>query len=71
MNEVNKRVYGLHGNFIPCISPMHLKDYSGKAITLNSSPYGVLFYKAIGFVPADEKKAVNGIRFTPIKYEGI
>ena len=24
----------------------------------------------IGFVPTDEEKTVNGIRFTPMKYEG-
>ena len=37
-----------------------LKDYSGKTITLNFSPYGVPFYKAVGFVPTDEEKSVNG-----------
>ena len=46
-----------------------LKDYSGKTITLNSSPYGVPFYRAIGFVPTDEEKTVNGIRFTPMEYK--
>ena len=46
-----------------------LKDYSGKTITLNSSPYGVPFYKAIGFVPTDEEKTINGIRFTPMEYK--
>ena len=47
-----------------------LEDYPGETITLNSSPYGLPFYKAIGFVPTDEEKTVNGIRFTPMKYEG-
>ena len=47
-----------------------LDDYPNKTITLNSSPYGLPFYKAIGFVPTDEEKTVNGIRFTPMKYEG-
>ena len=47
-----------------------LEDYPDKTITLNSSPYGRPFYKAIGFVPTDEEKTVNGIRFTPMKYEG-
>ena len=47
-----------------------LEDYSNETITLNSSPYGLPFYKAIGFVPIDEEKTVNGIRFTPMKYEG-
>ena len=47
-----------------------LEDDSNERITLNSSPYGLSFYKAIGFVPTDEEKTVNGIRFTPMKYEG-
>ena len=46
------------------------EDYPGETITLNSSPYGLPFYKVIGFVPTDEEKTVNGIRFTPMKYEG-
>ena len=44
--------------------------YPDEMITLDSSPYGIPFYKAIGFVPTDEEKTVNGIRFTPMKYEG-
>ena len=47
-----------------------LEDYPDETITLNSSPYGLPFYKAIGFVPIDEEKTVNGIRFTPMKHEG-
>ena len=47
-----------------------LEDYSNETITLNSSPYGLPFYKAIGFVPTDEERTVNGIRFTAMKYEG-
>ena len=47
-----------------------LEDYPDETITLNSSPYGRPFYKAIGFVLTDEEKTVNGIRFTPMKYEG-
>ncbi len=46
-----------------------LKDYNGKTITLNSSPYGVPFCRTIGFVPGDEEKTVNGIRFTPMEYK--
>lgn len=45
-----------------------LEDYSDKTITVNSSPYGVPFYKAVGFVPTDEERTVNGIRFTPMEY---
>ena len=47
-----------------------LEDYPNETITLNSSPYGLPFYKAIGFVQTDEERTVNGIRFTPMKYEG-
>ena len=39
-----------------------------EALTLNSSPYGVPFYLAIGFVPMSEEQEINGIRFTPMKY---
>ena len=46
------------------------KVYPHDTITLNSSPYGLPFYKAIGFVPTEEEKTVNGIRFTPMKYDG-
>ena len=45
-----------------------LEDYPGETITLNSSPYGLPFYKAIGFAATEEEKTMNGILFTPMKY---
>ena len=39
-----------------------------QALTLNSSPYGLPFYLAIGFVPQSEEQQINGIRFTPMRY---
>ena len=39
-----------------------------KEITLNSSPYGKLFYLHIGFLPLSEEKEMGGVRFTPMKY---
>ena len=50
-----------------------LKDVLGEnptleALTLNSSPYGLPFYLAIGFVPLSDEQEIDGIRFTPIKY---
>lgn len=48
-----------------CIS----EDYSEKAVTLNSSPYGLPFYKSLGFTETDSEQTVNGIRFTPMKQE--
>ena len=47
-----------------------LEDFSGQTITLNSSPYGVPFYKALGFTATDSEQTVNGIRFTPMAYNG-
>lgn len=38
------------------------------ALTLNSSPYGLPFYLALGFVALSEEQEINGIRFTPMKY---
>lgn len=37
-------------------------------LTLNSSPYGLPFYLAVGFVPLTQEQEMNGIRFTPMKY---
>ena len=39
-----------------------------EALTLNSSPYGLPFYLAIGFVPLSQEQELNGIRYTPMKY---
>lgn len=44
------------------------EDYSEKIITLNSSPYGLPFYKSLGFTETDSEQTVNGIRFTPMKH---
>lgn len=38
------------------------------ALTLNSSPYGLPFYLALGFVPQSDEQELNGIRFTPMKF---
>ena len=40
-----------------------------EAITLNSSPYGIPFYLALGFVPLSEEQEMDGIRFTPMQYK--
>ena len=44
-------------------------EYEGKAITVNSSPYGLPFYKTLGFHETDAEQTVNGIRFTPMVFE--
>lgn len=45
-----------------------LNDYTGQTITLNSSPYGLPFYTALGFRQTDREQTVNGISFTPMEY---
>ena len=45
------------------------EDFPSQSITLNSSPYGVPFYKALGFTATDSEQTVNGIRFTPMEYK--
>ena len=45
-----------------------LRDYTGRAITLNSSSYGLAFYRSLGFKATDKEQTVNGIRFTPMEY---
>ncbi|MCQ2355148.1 MAG: GNAT family N-acetyltransferase [Clostridia bacterium] len=44
-------------------------DYPDKTITLNSSPYGLPFYGSLGFAETESEQTVNGIRFTPMKYQ--
>ena len=44
------------------------EDHPNRTITLNSSPYGLPFYRRLGFRAAAEEQTVNGIRFTPMAY---
>lgn len=39
-----------------------------EVLTLNSSPYGLPSYLAIGFEPTGEEREINVIRFTPMRY---
>lgn len=48
-----------------------LEDRPGRNITLNSSPYGLPFYKRLGLIPVTAEQTVNGIRFTPMVYRQI
>ena len=43
-------------------------DNPGRRITLNSSPIGLPFYRALGFKATDSEQTINGIRFTPMEY---
>lgn len=37
-------------------------------ITVNSSPYGKVFYRQFGFQNTDAEQVVHGIRFIPMQY---
>ena len=43
-------------------------DCAGQEITLNASPYGLPFYRALGLTPTAGEQTVSGIRFTPMVY---
>jgi len=48
------------------------KETSGevhRGITVNSSPYGVSFYRRLGFVKLEAEKEVNGMRITPMQFD--
>ncbi len=40
-------------------------------ITVNSSPYAVPFYKAVGFVPTGPEQVEDGLIFTPMKLDSL
>lgn len=44
-----------------------LLDHCDGGVTVNSAPYAVGIYKALGFIPTAGEQCVNGIRFTPMQ----
>lgn len=44
-------------------------DFPEQSITLNASPYGLPFYRALGFTSTDREQTVKGIRFTPMVFK--
>ena len=46
------------------------RDYDRQVFTVNSSPYAVEVYRHLGFVPTDTEQCTNGLRYTPMRYEG-
>lgn len=45
-------------------------DYEVQVFTVNSSPYAVEVYRHLGFFPTDTEQVTNGIRYTPMRFEG-
>lgn len=39
-------------------------------VSVNASPFAVKIYRRLGFSPAGEERTLNGIRFTPMVWEG-
>ena len=46
-----------------------VKNEHRGSITVNAMPYGVPVYTHLGFVPTDSQQCVNGVIFTPMRYE--
>ena len=44
------------------------EDFPSQLITLNSSPFGLPFYEALGFRATGSEQTVNSIRFTLMEY---
>ena len=47
-----------------------LDDFPGQGITLNAAPFGLPFYRRLGFLETGSERTHNGIRFTPMLYQG-
>lgn len=48
-----------------------LANASEGTLTVNASPFAVPVYSRLGFVKTDAEQVTNGLRYTPMSYEGI
>lgn len=48
-----------------------LKNCTAGTITVNSSPFAVGAYHKLGFIDTDTELTVEGMRFTPMRYQRI
>ncbi|MCD7729951.1 MAG: GNAT family N-acetyltransferase [Oscillospiraceae bacterium] len=48
------------------ISNFAKENYNSKTFTVNSSPFGLPFYSAMGFIPTDMERIEDGITYTPM-----
>ena len=46
------------------------QDYAEQVFTVNASPYAVEVYRHLGFVPTNTEQLTDGLRYTPMRYEG-
>lgn len=49
------------------INTVVIENPQVRAVTVNSSPYAVGFYKKLGFVPLGPEQRADGIRFTSMR----
>lgn len=45
------------------------RDYDRQRFTVNAAPCAVEAYRHLGFAPTGPEQTVNGVRFTPMRYE--
>lgn len=55
------------GRMLYAEAKRHALSHGKRSITVNASPYGVPFYRAVGFKETDMELIADGIRYTPMK----
>lgn len=45
-------------------------DYAVQEFTVNAAPYAVDIYRHLGFAATDREQITNGIRYTPMRFDG-
>ena len=45
------------------------QDYENQVFTVHASPYAVEVYRRLGFVPTDTEQLIDGLRYTPMRFE--
>ena len=46
------------------------RDYEIQSFTVHSSPFAVEVYRRLGFTPTDTERLTDGLRYTPMRFEG-
>lgn len=58
---------GIGRKLVACIGDFVIDEYGEKELTVNASPYGLEFYKKIGFVSKSPLMTTGGIKYTSMK----
>lgn len=54
--------------FTAAVAEARRRSPQAPFLTVNASPYGLGFYKRLGFFAVQSEQCVEGVRFTPMKY---